>query len=162
MLCCRMSKRTFVMAELVTALLFAILARPLVAQRANEPVPARGLALANPTHELAFDGTVQEVVSQRANSSPPGVHVIVSGSARTVDAHLGPFLTQDTREALHMGLPIHVVGDMKEFHGRQILLARLISFGGRTVVVRNTHGALIQYPRHAQAVTVQPANGGSR
>jgi hypothetical protein len=155
---------------LMTGLLAPILASPLIAQRASESVPApvsaHGSALAyNIAHELVLDGTVQEVVSQHEIGSPAGLHLIVSGEIGTVDAHLGPFLTDETREALHMGLPIHLVGEMKEFHGKQILLARLISFGGRTVIVRNTHGALIQYASHPTNMTprtVKSANGGAR
>jgi hypothetical protein len=156
-------------AGLLTGLLVAIFATPLVAQRASEAaasIPAHESPAAyNIAHELAFDGTVRETVGQHEAGSPAGLHVIVSGGSGTVDAHLGPFMTKETRDALHLGLPIHLVGEMKDFHGRQILLARLISFGGRTVVVRNTRGALVHYaPRPASATprTVKSENGGSR
>jgi hypothetical protein len=160
----------FITAGLLTSLLVASLASPLLAQRASQslsaPVSAHeSVAAYNVARELALDGTVQEVVSQREIGSPAGLHLILTGGIGRVDAHLGPFLTEETREALHLGLPIHVVGEMKDFHGRPILLARLISFGGRTVIVRNTHGALIQYASHptiASPRTVESANGGAR
>jgi hypothetical protein len=165
------SNSTAMMARLMIAglrigLLVAIFAGSLIAQRANESIsPRRSVLAYDPAHELALDGTVQEVVSQHEIGSPAGLHLIVSGETGTVDAHLGPFMTQETREALHMGLPVHVVGEMKEFHGKPIMLARLITFGGRTVIVRSPHGALVLYPSHPAAVTpgiAKSANGGSR
>lgn len=160
------SNYTALIAELLAGLLVTILVTPLAAQPPSAPVLPKGPA---PTydvaHELAFDGNIQAVITQRQTGSPAGLHLIISGEMGTVDAHLGPFLTQETREALHMGLPVHVVGCMKEFDGRSILLARLISFGGRTVIVRSSHGALVLYPSHAPAVMPAPAesaNGGSR
>lgn len=165
------SNSTAKMARLMVAglrivLLVAILAIALAAQRANESVSAKGSAPAyNIAHELELDGTIQEVVNQHEIGSPPGLHLIVSGETGTVDAHLGAFLTRETSEALHTGLPIHLFGEMKEFHGKQILLVRLIRFGGRTVIVRNTHGALIQYASRRTTVTpgtVKSTNGGAR
>lgn len=153
-------------AGLRMTLLVAIFVSSLVAQRANDSISPRGSVPAyDPAHELALDGTVQEVVSQQEIGSPAGLHLIVSGETGTVDAHLGPFLTKEARDALHPGVPIHLVGEMQEFRSKHLLLVRLISFGGRTVVVRSPHGALVLYPSHPAAVTSGPsksANGGSR
>lgn len=155
-----------VMAGLNVALLLAILTSLLTAQRSRESVPPKGPAPAyDAAHEFAFDGTIQAVVTHHEAGSPAGLHLIVSGDMGRVDAHLGPFLTQETRDALHMGLSLHVVGAMKDFHGKPILLARLISFGGRTVIVRSLHGALVLYPTRPTTVTprsTESANGGGR
>jgi hypothetical protein len=157
-------------AGLLTGLLVAILASPLVAQRETETVSTsasahESLAAYNVAHEMAFDGTVREAESRHETGSPSGLHLIVSGATGTVDAHLGPYMTEETLAALHLGLPVHLVGEMKNFNGKQIVLARLIDFGGHTVVVRNTHGALIHnvsHPSNGMPRTVKPANGGAR
>jgi hypothetical protein len=61
-----------------------------------------------------------------------------------VDAHLGPYLTKDTQEALHAGLPMQIVGAVEEHNGKSFLLARQLIFAGRTVTVRSENGFLVR------------------
>jgi hypothetical protein len=111
---------------------------------------------------------VQEVVTKHNVGSPVGTHLLVTGADGIVDAHVGSFLAKDTEAALHTGLPVELVGAMTTLHGKQYLLVRQITFGGRVVEVRNEHGALVHAhaPRTAHhkvaKVSQTVVNGGAR
>jgi hypothetical protein len=143
-----MTKPARIIAGLLTGMLFAVMTLPLSAQtaadsRAQHPfVPAYDKA-----HEITLNGMVHEIVTKHAAGSPFGMHLVVAGPEGMVDAHVGPYLTKDTQEALHAGLPVQIVGAMEEHNGKSYLLARQLIFGGRTVTVRNENGFLA----HARA-----------
>ena len=156
-------------AGLLTGLLFAIVTVPLgAATKATHPKPAAGFHLDyNAAHEMTLTGTVQEVVSKHVLGSPVGLHLLVADEKGTMDVHLGTYVTKETREALHAGLPIQVVGATETLHGQQVLLARQIIFGGRMVTLRSKTGYLI-FPHSARRAVRRPetakpsANGGAR
>jgi len=86
-----------------------------------------------------------------------------------VDAHLGPYMTKETQEALRAGTPVEIVGAMETVHGKQYLLARQVMVGGRVVNVRTANGFLlrVQTPnaRHRAShlrTTATESNGGAR
>jgi hypothetical protein len=132
-------------AGLLAGLLLAILAVPLGAQLAPETRATRAVGpVYDAAHEITLNGTIQEVVTKRVAGSPVGMHLLVAGPEGVVDAHVGPYLTKDTQEALHAGLPVQIVGAVEQLHGKSILLARQLIFGGRTVTVRNENGFLVR------------------
>jgi len=90
------------------------------------------------------NGTVQEVVSKHVAGSPAGMHILVANSKSIVDAHLGPFLTKGTQEALHTETPVEIVGAVETIHGKEYLLAPQLILGGRTVTVRSEKGFLVR------------------
>jgi hypothetical protein len=136
-------------AGLLTGLLFAIVPLQPSAQTAADSRTQRPLIPAyDKAHEITVDGTVQEVVTKHVAGSPVGMHLMVAGSEGVVDAHVGPYLTKDMQAALHAGLPVKIVGAMEEAHGKHYLLARQLSFGGRTVKVRNENGFLAHVQGH--------------
>ena len=175
----RFTKSIRLIAGPLSGLLLAIAAIPLVAQPASESHPGHGFG---PTYdaarEVTINGTVQEVVTKRVLGSPAGTHLLVARAEGLVDAHVGPFLAKDTQAALHAGLPVQIIGALAQVNGKQYLLARQIIFGGRTIIVRNEHGALAhaQSPRPvhraaekvSRTVVTQPVatrtevNGGAR
>jgi xanthosine utilization system XapX-like protein len=139
-----LTKPTRTIAGLLTGLLFAILAIPLAATTAPES-RGRGFGPAyDAAHETTLNGTIQEVVTKRVAGSPVGMHLLVAGPEGVVDAHVGPYLTKDTQEALHAGLPVQIVGAVEQLQGKSILLARQLIFGGRTVTVRSENGFLMR------------------
>jgi hypothetical protein len=148
----RITKPTQLIAGLLSGLLFATMAVPLGAQPASESRPGRGFGpVYDAAHETTINGTIREVVTKHALGSPAGMHLLVAGPEGVVDAHVGPFPSKDTLEALHTGLPIQIVGAMERLHGRQYLLARQLIFGGRTVTIRSRAGFLLRAAnsRHA-------------
>ena len=67
-------------AGVLTALLFAIVAVPLGAQPASESRPGRGFGPVYDTaHETTLNGTIREVVTKHVAGSPAGMHLLVAG-----------------------------------------------------------------------------------
>lgn len=135
------TQRTPLIAGLMTGLLLAIMSVPLVAnaQPAEEVHPQTMLGY-DKAHEISLSGNIQEVVAKPEHGSPAGMHVLVSAANGTVDVHLGPFMTKETKEALHEGMPVQIVGAMAELHGKAYLLARQLMVGGQTIRVRSENG----------------------
>jgi len=132
-------------AGLLTGLMFAILAVPLGAQPASETRVAQSFGPAyDAAHEITLNGNIEQVVTMHTVGSPAGMHLLVAGPNGLVDAHVGPFLSQNIKEALHLGTPVQIVGAMTTLHGKNYLLARELNVGGTTITVRTKHGALAQ------------------
>jgi Flp pilus assembly protein CpaB len=130
-------------AGLLSGLLFAILAIPLVAQPATEVHPGLGIGpVYDAAHEVTLNGIIQTVVTKHTKGSPAGMHLLVVGPEGVVDAHVGPFLNKQAKEALHEGTPIRIVGAKTSIRGKSYLLARQLTVDGRTITVRTNHGFL--------------------
>jgi hypothetical protein len=123
-------------AGLLLGLLFAIFTLPLVAQPADSHV-AGGY---DKNHEITLNGTIQEAKTVHETGVPAGLHVLVNGPQGTVDAHLGPYMSKETQEALKNGIPVQILGAMQTIHGKEYFEARQVTFGGRQVTVRNEAG----------------------
>lgn len=93
-------------------------------------------------HELTLDGTVENMLPGMPGS-PAGVHVLLAGDQGAIDAHLGPYLSDQTKAALVAGAPVHAVGSMFTVHGKAYFLVRRLTIGGRTTVLRSPHGLLV-------------------
>jgi hypothetical protein len=165
----RFMKPTRRIAGLVTGLLFASLALLLNAQPAGQSHAQHPLIFGyDKAHEITLNGTIQKVISAGIPGSPVGVHLLVAGSQGTVDAHLGPYLTKETQEAMRAGVPVQIIGAMERLHGKNYLLARQLIFSGRTVTVRSENGLLVRAhaPRAARPIADNPSqvetNGGAR
>jgi len=155
--------------RMIAGLLFAILAVPLIAQSTGQSRPRRSLTLGyDKAHEITLNGTIREVIPQSAPGSPVGLHLLVTGPQDAVDAHLGPYLTKDTQEALQAGTPVQIVGAMERLHGKNYLLARQLILSGRKVTVRSENGFLVheRAPRPtrpiAENVSQVELDGGAR
>jgi len=163
-------KPTRLVVGLLCGLLFATIVLPLGAQPASATRPGRGFGPAyDAAHEITLNGTVQQVITKHTKGSPAGMHLMVAGPGGLVDAHVGPFLSKEMKDALHMGTPVQIVGANVSLHGKTYLYARLLSVGGSTVTVRSKHGALAHQHSTSQHVarswkqTSKPElNGGAR
>jgi hypothetical protein len=145
-----MMKQLF--AGLLSSLLFAAMAIPLGAQPASETHVGHGLGpVYDAAHEITVNGTIQTVVTKHTKGSPAGMHLMVMGTEGMVDAHVGPFLSKANREALQGGAPVRIVGAMTSEHGKSYLLARELTVGNRTIMVRSTHGTLAPMPAVGKA-----------
>src|SRR5208282_3240529 len=106
---CRFTRRSRMIVGLMIVGLVAMAAAPLSAQE-RESHPGRGFnAPYDAAHEITVNGTVKEIVTRHALGTAPGMHLLVSGADGVVDAHVGSFLTEETRAALHEGLPVQIV-----------------------------------------------------
>jgi hypothetical protein len=132
-------------AGLFLGLLFAILPIPLGAQAAPASHVGQGFGPGyDAAHETTLTGTIQEVVTKHEAGSPAGMHLLVAGAEGVVDTHVGPFLSEDSKEALHVGTPVEIVGATIQLHEKQYFLAREIKVGGTTITVRSARGFLVR------------------
>ena len=67
-------------AGLLSGLLFAILAVPLVAQPATEVHPGQGIGpVYDAAHEVTLNGIIQQIVTKHTAGTPAGMHLLVTG-----------------------------------------------------------------------------------
>jgi hypothetical protein len=133
------------------------------ASASKDPSAARGFGFVyDPAREVTLVGTVQEFVTQHIAGSPMGLHVLISTSGKTVDAHIGPVLSKQLQETLHVGELVQVVGVRENVHGKNVLLARQLIYGGRQVTIRNERGFLVRPASHPEVHHGTAGNGGVR
>jgi hypothetical protein len=116
----------------------------------------------DPAREVTLVGTVKEFVTHHIAGSPMGLHVMISTSGQSVDAHIGPVFSKQIQETLHVGELVQVVGVHEKVHGKDVVLVRQLIYGGRQVTVRNERGFLVQTDSHPQVLQGTAANGGAR
>ena len=154
-------------AGLLTGLLFASSMIPLPAHAVTTTRPGQGFgAVYDAAHETTVNGTIQAVVTKHEPGSPAGMHLLVAGPQGIVDTHIGSQLSKENKQVLQSGASVQIVGSMLALHGKQYLLARQISVGGRTIMVRNARGFLV-FPQVHRIVKTKAAaqaepNGGAR
>jgi hypothetical protein len=160
----RLTKPTTMIAGLIVGLLFATLTVPLGAQPVPTSRAGRGLGpFYDSTREVTLTGDIQSVATKHVVGSPAGMSVKVASAQGLVNAHLGPFLTKEVAESLHLGTPVEIVGATVTTHGKSLFLARLVKVGGTTITVRNKNGILMR-PERAQTrhTTVKPGKFGNK
>jgi hypothetical protein len=155
-------------AALLTGLILMAAALPLGAATAPVARPGQGFGPAyDAAHETILAGTIQEVVTKHTAGSPAGLHLMVFAAKGVVDAHLGPFLSKETKDALQTGMPVQIVGATVTLKDKEYFLARQVTIGGNTITIRNTRGMLLrQHPQGQRIVkvngTVVPTKGGAQ
>jgi len=123
----------------------------------------RGLGFVyEPAREVTLVGTLKEFVTHHVAGSPTGLHVLISTSGQTVDAHIGSVLSKQIRESLHVGELVQVVGVHEKVHGKDLLLVRQLIYGGRQVTVRNERGFLVSTGSQPQVLKGTAPSGGVR
>ena len=136
----RTHRAVLISAWLVAAMLLAgaaYAAAPSQSSSAGRP----GSAF-DPANEVTVMGTVERFVSH-SEGGPLGLHLLITASGSTVDAHLGRYFSKENQEALQAGETVQIVGVNENVHGKNVLLARQVIIGGRVVAVRNERGFLI-------------------
>jgi hypothetical protein len=143
------SRFTAMIATGLTAVVFAIMTIPLAAQPATEFHPQHGFGPGyDKAHEITINGSIQKVVAKGPQGTPGGLHLLVVASQGSFDTHLGPYLTKGVQAELQSGAEVRIVGAIEKIRGKSYLLAREVTVGGRTIVVRNENGFLLpQDPR---------------
>lgn len=91
--------------------------------------------------EQVFTGTVTALLPKTSLGALPGSHLLLTTLNGPVDVSLGVFALQG-KGALpaSTGQQIRVIGVMKEFRGKQVILARAVTVHDRTYAIRNEHG----------------------
>jgi hypothetical protein len=156
-------KRQFSLAltGLLSGALCLLFALPSGGQTAESRPSHNGLRVYDAAHEVTINGNVEKVLASRAGG-PAGMHLLVSGAHGTVYAHVGPYLSKSTKAALHMGLPVQLVGAMATARSGQVLLVRQLVYGGQTVNIRNSSGFLLRPQSSAKNDPFAARNGGAQ
>ena len=143
----------------LNVLLLAILIIPAGAQEPKSTV-GRGFGPAyDVAHETTLNGTIEDVVTQPQAGGVGGLHLMVAGPQGVVDAHLGAFLSKETKDSLRAGMPVQIIGAPMQLHDKEYFLARELNVDGHTVVIRTERGFFVQ-PRGGNTVKrTQAAKG---
>ncbi len=131
---------------LFIGLIFSLSAVLLYAQESLASGAGQGFAPAgfgpayDTGHEITVGGSIHEIVTKHEIGAPAGMHLLVSAPQGVVDVHLGSFLSAETKSALLVGAPVEILGAMNSLRGKNYLLARQITVGGRTIKIRSARG----------------------
>jgi hypothetical protein len=155
MSCTRLRESARIFAAFVTGLLI-ISAASVAAQSAPA---AQGFGPAyDSAHEAILAGTIQEVITKHTLGSPAGMHLQVAAAQGVVDAHLGSFLSEESKGALTVGMPVQIVGAHVTLNGKDYFLARQVTVSGQTIIVRNARGFLVvSRPQSQHSATMKSA-----
>ncbi len=95
----------------------------------------------DPQTEVTISTAVQEVVQSTRKGVCTGTHLIVKTDAGTQEVHLGPTSYLDSQQfSFAKGDEIEVTGSKVVLQGNDVILARQIKKGGKTLVLRNAQG----------------------
>jgi hypothetical protein len=110
--------------------------------------------------EVAVQGAIQSVVRKPTGGLMLGGHLMLATPQGTVDVQIGKFLLRG-RDAVSFtpGEQVRAIGMMTTFHGRAVLLARLVQASSGIVEVRNEHGVELS-PVARKALARQGSNAG--
>lgn len=96
--------------------------------------------------EVTVSGIVQTVSQATSKQSFMGTHLLLDTDGLTTDVQLGSqHLLKSAGITFAAGDSVKVTGAMTSFHGRSVLLARTITRGDQTLVVRNAAGFPVQF-----------------
>ena len=95
------------------------------------------------TSEITIAGTIQEVSSEHGLGRFDGLHLLMNSPLGVLDANMGPFITEEVRQALSTGQQIQVVGVIQTINGHNYLLAHQLVLAGRHIPIRNENGFLV-------------------
>ena len=115
---CMYATRLF--AAPLLGLLLASCTLPLNAQTSLDSASTRPFAPAykNP-QEITLTGVVREVISAPAPHRPIGQHLVIASPQGAIDAHLGPYLSDDVLKALYaLNVEVIVNGDGYRWYSR--------------------------------------------
>lgn len=122
-------------------LLLGIMSGWAVTQSQTTQMPANGGRNYDPKNEATITGAVQEVLQQAGRRGWNSTHLVVKTDQETVLVHLGPSSYLDRQGMkLATGDTITVVGSRTTIDGKPVLIAREITSGGKTVVLRDAQG----------------------
>ncbi|MGH9515177.1 MAG: hypothetical protein ACRD3P_05810 [Terriglobales bacterium] len=109
-----------------------------------------GIAANNKPFRPAYDASREITVTGNVkgisvhSKSPSGAHLLITTSQGLIDVHLGKFALRGSQPlSVQPGEQVSVVGVMTWVDGSQILLARTVSIGTKSFVIRNQHGAVV-------------------
>ncbi len=125
-------------------LLTILLSVGLLAVAAGQSAGARGARNYNPRAEVRVKGVVQEVQQLTRGKCCTGTHLVLKTDTDALDAfdvHVGPSsYVQQSQFSFAKGDALEVLGSKVTIAGKETLLAREVTKGERTLVLRDAQG----------------------
>jgi len=105
--------------------------------------------------EIKVQGTIEKIGGPDGSQNAVGSHILVQTSQGVLDVHLGAGSRASAESlALSVGEQVTVIGMMQTMDSGDVLLARILTAGSRTTILRNSHGFPVQN-------VSKPSSGGS-
>ncbi len=95
----------------------------------------------NPATEITVSGVVQDVFYPSGKNGWNGIHFNLQTESGTIEVHAGPqwFLTEQGF-SLEQGSHLSVTGSKQVIAGQDVLIARELKNGDRTMTLRDANG----------------------
>jgi hypothetical protein len=141
---------------LLTIVLLAIQAVPLVAQTERESHPMYDIS-----KEVTLTGTVSSVLAKPAAGMLFGSHLMLDTKFGPVDASLGKWGLQGKGAlSIAAGEAVEVTGVMKTMNEKQVFIVRTVKANGQVYTIRNQYG-VPSSPQSRERVSQNAAKGES-
>jgi hypothetical protein len=95
----------------------------------------------NPATEITVSGVVQDVFHPSGTNGNAGTHFNLKTDSEVIEVHAGPqwFLTQHGF-SMEKGTNLSVTGSKQVMAGKDILIARELKSGDKTLTLRDSNG----------------------
>jgi len=115
------------------------------------------------SEEVTVRGRVTGVLNKAALGLMNGSHLLIASPSGATDVSLGPYgLVGKGALSVQLGSQVEIIGVMKTFGGRPVLLARRVTFGDRIYRIRTEHGIALSPMAKERVENASAENGGVR
>lgn len=105
------------------------------------PGPGQRARIYNPANEVTVKGTVEEIKTVTGRRGWNGTHLTLKTEDKTFEVHIGPSSFLKEKEFnFAKGDQIEVTGATAKVRGSEALIAREVTKGGKTLVLRDAQG----------------------
>jgi hypothetical protein len=109
--------------------------------------------------DVTVTSIIQQVVPNHSSGMPPGLNLMLATPEGVLDVAAGPYLPQETQQALAAGQQVQVIGRVVAINGRNYLFAKQLVINGQQITIRNDHGSLVRTRKHAHTSSQTSQNG---
>lgn len=115
------------------------------------------------SEEATVSGSVTGVLTKAAKGMMNGSHVILATPSGSIDVSLGAYgLIGKGALAVRLGEQIAVTGIVKTVNAKPVLMARSISAGDKTYLIRTEHGVAMSPLARERVGSASVVDGGAR
>ncbi len=131
--------RPVISVAALVAIMAASVAVPALIQ--NRRGQGKGMPKYDPASEMTLKGVVEEVKQIPSPMGWEGTHLIVKADKETMEVHIGPsFYLKEQNFSFAKGDSVEVIGSKVKYEGADVVLAREVRKGDKTLNLRNGQG----------------------